>query len=275
MENSIINNKYKIIHKIDSGNFGYIYKGENIRTRENVAIKVEPIVNNTKLLKNESIIYLNIGNYTGIPTVKWYGKDDTNYYMVINLLGDSLENIKQLNGRISLKATLQIGINILSILKHIHSYGYVHRDIKPENLLFGLNKQNIYIIDFGLCKKYMINDNHIEMNTKKNLIGTPNYASINSHNFFELSRRDDLESLSYILLYIFFGTLPWIDKYNYLSESERNICIRNDKKNIFLNEYIPLVLLNFYKNVINLSFKETPNYEYYINIFTNEIIQLT
>ena len=113
----IINKKYKIINKIGEGSFGSIYKGENIRTRENVAIKVESIKSETKLLKNESIIYHYLNNTNGIPSVKWFGKDNNNYYMVINLLGNSLQEIINIHFSFSLKLVLQIGIMIIKLIK--------------------------------------------------------------------------------------------------------------------------------------------------------------
>ena len=90
---NIINNKYKIIEKLGAGCFGEIYKVENIRTHEYVAIKVEAIENNLKLLKNESVVYQYLVGTMGVPNVKWFGKDDVNYYMVLNLLGDSLQTL--------------------------------------------------------------------------------------------------------------------------------------------------------------------------------------
>ena len=114
---SLIGNKYKLLEKIGEGAFGLIYKGENIRTKELVAVKIEPIVHDLKLLKNESIIYQYLINNEGIPNVKWFGKDKTNYYMVINLLGESLQSLKERKQSFSLKLVLQIGIQILFLLK--------------------------------------------------------------------------------------------------------------------------------------------------------------
>ena len=112
---ALINKKYSILGKIGEGSFGFIYKGENIRTRELVAIKVEPIEHELKLLKNESIIYQFLNNIPGVPSVKWYGKDEKNYYMVINLLGESLQLIKN-DSTFSLSSVLQIGIQIIHLL---------------------------------------------------------------------------------------------------------------------------------------------------------------
>ena len=151
---SLINNKYKIIQKLGAGCFGEIYKGENIRTQEHVAIKVEAISNNLKLLKNESVIYQYLAGLQGVPNVKWFGKDTTNYYMVLNLLGDSLQTLLNSKKNFSLKLVLQVGLQIILVLQSIHEKGLVHRDIKPDNFLLGNNesKKQIYIIDFGFCK---------------------------------------------------------------------------------------------------------------------------
>jgi serine/threonine protein kinase len=262
-----INNKYLIIKKIGEGSFGTIYKGRNIRTNEYVAIKVEPIRKGTKLLKNESIIYNHLNNCVGIPSVKWFGKDKINYYMVINLLGESLQDLKNKNTSFSLKLTLQIGINIINLLKTIHNKGFVHRDIKPDNFLLGLNNKSnqIYIIDFGLCKPYIYKEKHIDIKSSHSLIGSKTYASINAHDFIELSRRDDLESLGYMMLYFYLGELSW----QHLIEGS-NEDIKYMKKNLKL-ESIPEVLVNYIKYVKNMEFNENPNYYLIIDNFKMSI----
>ena len=262
----IINNKYKFIEKIGEGSFGSIYKGQNIRTLEYVAIKVESILNETKLLKNESIIYQYLNNISYIPSIKWFGKDEFNYYMVINLLGNSLQFIKNKKTNFSLYLTLQIGIQIINLLKNIHEKGLVHRDIKPDNFLLGLNKEskNIYIIDFGFCKPYVKDNKHIVENKTRNLIGSKTYASINSHKLKELSRRDDLESLGYMLIYFYLGTLSW-QNVSDLEQIERlKLCVIEDDK-------LPKVLLDYLICIRCLEFDETPNYFLIINKFKREI----
>lgn len=261
----IINNKYKIIKKIGSGTFGSIYKGQNIRTNEYVAIKIEPIKHDLKLLKNESIIYQYLNGCYNIPSVKWFGKYNNNYYMVIDLLGPSLQDLIETKNKLCLKITLKIGIKIISIIKIIHDKGLVHRDIKPENFLFGLDNFNkLYLIDFGLCKKIIFNNKHNQIKKTSGIIGSKNYMSINSHNNIELSRRDDLESIGYMLLYLYNGTLNWNNESN-------EIKISSMKQNILNYDNIPNVIINYIKLVKSLEYEETPNYNLIIDEFKKEI----
>jgi serine/threonine protein kinase len=269
----MINNKYKLLNKIGEGSFGSIYKGENCRTREEVAIKVEPISNGTTLLKNESKIYQYLLGTNCIPQVKWYGKDEINYYMVIPLLGNNLEQLFiEKQQQFSLKLILQIGIQILYLLKAIHEKGLVHRDIKPDNFLLGIDseKNKLFLIDFGLCKTYIKDDKHIEMKQTSSLIGSLTYASINAHNKIELSRRDDLESLGYMLIYFSLGNLPWRE-IDFSKNINANLNVIQLKTDIIADIKIPSIIKEYINNIRNLEFKEEPNYELYIDKFTKEI----
>ena len=274
----MINNKYNLIEKIGEGSFGSIFKGQNIRTKEYVAVKVEPIMKDTKLLKNESIIYQYLNNTSGIPLIKWFGRDSQNYYMVIDLLGPSLESLKLTQSVFSLNLVLQIGIEVTKLLKSIHEKGLVHRDIKPDNFLLGLpgDKSKLFLIDFGFCKAYMKDNDHIALKKMYNLIGSKTYASINAHNFLELSRRDDMESLGYMLVYLYSGSLPWQDmsQINNMNDDLNNK-IKELKISLIDDMNILKVFLDYIKYVRGLDFYETPNYNYIIHeLFEREILKI-
>jgi serine/threonine protein kinase len=192
--------------------------------------------------------------------------------MVINLLGESLQTTKNKKKIFSLMEVLQTGIQILSLLECIHNKGLIHRDIKPDNFLYGLNKDihNIYLIDFGFCKPYIQDNKHIPFKKTNNIIGSKTYASINSHNLNELSRRDDLESLGYILIYLYLGTLSWRDIGDCVNTNEQ---IKHLKERIIDGQKVPFFLENYIKYVRCLKFEEKPDYIYLKNNFTNELDQ--
>ena len=261
MEQILINNKYKLLNKIGKGAFGSIYRAQNIRTNEFVAVKVEPLKSQLKMLKNETNIYQYLSRSPGIPEIKWYGRDTQNYYMVINLLGDSLQTLVNKPHTFSLENIQMIGIKIIEILRLIHDKGLVHRDIKPENFLFDANYKNqIHLIDFGLCKSYMDNKTgqHNTAKQTSGLIGSMNYASINSHKRIGLSRRDDLESVCYMLLYFYSGHLPWFTESN---ESK----VLEMKQNIINSRGYPTILIDILKYVRCMEYSESPNYNLFLS----------
>jgi serine/threonine protein kinase len=257
----MISNKYNLIEKISEGSFGSVFKAENIRTKENVAIKFEIKMDNIKSLKNEAKIYQYLGKINGFPQIKMFGTTDKVNYLVIDLLGNSLSNTIVYFNKLSLKTTLIIGIQMINRIKLLHENQLLHRDIKPSNFLFGLEKDinKLYLVDFGFSKRYIYNGTHIQEKKLTKIVGSLNFVSLNIHNYIEPSRRDDLESCIYIMLTMLLGKLEWFDKSN-LNE------IYKLKEQIILLEEVPKfikILLNYMRKI---KFDETPDYNYIINI---------
>jgi casein kinase I family protein HRR25 len=156
----------------------------------------------------------------------------------------------------------------------LHSCGYIHRDIKPDNFLIGVgpDRSKIFLIDFGLAKRFKAEDRvHIRPCENKKLTGTARYASINSHLRLELSRRDDLESLGYLMVYFLKGKLPWQgipagtkeDKYQKIGEIKASYGLD------LLCKGLPTEIYNFLTHVRALEFKQKPNYHYLRSLLIN------
>lgn len=262
--NKIVNRKYKVLSLLGKGSFGEIYKGINVRTSEKVAIKIELISNNTKLLKNESKIYRYLHGIDGISELKWFGRDEIYNYMVLELLGETLQERYY---QIELEEVCKIGKQILVLIQNIHNKGLIHRDIKPDNFLFGRpdndEEDEIFLIDFGLCKTFVNDNAHVPMRELNNVIGNLTFASINNHNKREQSRRDDLESLGYVMIYLLVGNFKWSNlAINNSNRAKVNDLIKRCKEDIFKLYDLPNVLMDYMNYVKCLEFNERPDYEY-------------
>lgn len=228
----------------------------------------------------------------GIPKIYHYENNAYFNSLVMEKLGPSLEDLfKSCNKKFSLETTIKLGINILSRLEFIHDRNIIHRDIKPDCFLFGenLKSSTIYLIDFGLAKFYRnpISKNHIPYEKNQTLIGNIMYASLNSLKGITKSRRDDIESLGYMLVYFLKGSLPWhkhnkgyyygnskmMRKYNYFLRryypiygyGYKNYGRSNSRMTISLETLckgLPYGIQRFIQYSRNLKFYDRPNYDY-------------
>lgn len=271
----VVGGRYKLTLKVGSGSFGDIYKGIVPGTNEEYAIKLEPANARMPQLMYECKLYKHLNGGPGIPGVKWFGTEGGYNVMVMDLLGPSLEDLMSDKKRahFSLKTTIMVADQMICRLEYLHSKDYVHRDIKPDNFLMGRDKKKniVYIIDFGLAKRYRdaTTHQHIPYREDKGLTGTVRYASINSHQGVEQSRRDDLESVGYVLIYFLTGSLPWQGlKIENRNQKFRAIC--DMKMSIPVEQLCkdcPQEFTLYMKYVKNLHFDAKPDYFYLRRLF--------
>ena len=205
----------------------------------------------------------------GIPAVKSYGFSGEFNILVMELLGKSLEDIfQQQEKKFTIKTVCMIGIQILDRLEFIHNKNIIHRDIKPDNFVVGLNDKSciIYVLDFGLSKKFRSSrtHQHIKFNINKKLTGTARYASINALKGCEQSRRDDLEAIGYVLMYFLRGSLPWQGLHVHKGE-DRYKKILMKKKATSAEELckgFPKQFIDYINYTRNLEFEADPDYKY-------------
>lgn len=276
-----VGRKFRIGRKIGSGSFGDIYHGTNLISGEEVAIKLEPIRTKHPQLDYESRVYKYLSGGIGIPFIRWFGKEGDYNAMVIDLLGPSLEDLfNYCHRKFSFKTVIMLALQMICRIQYIHGRSFIHRDIKPDNFLMGVGRRGstVHVIDFGLSKKYrdFRSHNHIPYRENKNLTGTARYASVNTHLGIEQSRRDDLESLGYVLIYFCKGSLPWqglratTKRQKYDRIMEKKLCITVEQ----LCQGLPMEFVEYMRYCRNLRFDERPDYMYLARLFKDFFIKL-
>jgi serine/threonine protein kinase len=275
---SLVSNEYEIIKKLGSGSFGEVYLTKILSNGALVASKIEEKENSkkkTSKILDEYKIYKKLeqkGVKKGIPKIYSVYETPKFNVLVMELLGENLETIfNNYEKKFSLGTVLKLGIEIIGLIEKVHNCGFIHRDIKPNNFMFGIGskKKELYILDFGLSKKFYKNKKHIEYKTNKSLVGTARYTSINIHLGIEPSRRDDLESIGYMLIYFFKGQLPWqglkkqknTDHLELIGEVKLSTSVKT------LCEDIPHCFSEYIEYVRKLSFDEKPDYKYIRELF--------
>jgi len=275
-----VGGKFRLIKKIGSGSFGDIYLGADQTSGEEVAVKLESIKTRHPQLHFESKLYRVLQGGVGIPNIRWYGVEGNYNVLVMDLLGPSLEDLFNYCGRkFSLKTVLMIADSLLSRIEYVHAKNFIHRDIKPDNFLIGTGRRAnwVYAIDFGLAKRYRHPKTrmHIRYREHKHLTGTPRYASVNNHLGIEQSRRDDLESLGFVLLYFMRGSLPWQglranskkQKYQKILEKKLATPFKTLCKNF------PKEFCLYLEYCRQLRFEDKPDYHYIKKLFKDVMVR--
>ncbi|XP_075397910.1 casein kinase I isoform X2 [Tenrec ecaudatus] len=298
----IVGGKYKLVRKIGSGSFGDIYLAINITNGEEVAVKLESQKARHPQLLYESKLYKILQGGVGIPHIRWYGQEKDYNVLVMDLLGPSLEDLFNFcSRRFTMKTVLMLADQMISRIEYVHTKNFIHRDIKPDNFLMGIGRHcnkcsespvgkrkrsmpvstsqdpsfsalnQLFLIDFGLAKKYRDNRTrqHIPYREDKNLTGTARYASINAHLGIEQSRRDDMESLGYVLMYFNRTSLPWQglkaatkkQKYEKISEKKMSTPVE------VLCKGFPAEFAMYLNYCRGLRFEEAPDYMYLRQLF--------
>ena len=269
-------NKYTLVEKLGEGTFGMIFKCQS--SDGLCAFKFEKKrPNKRELLKQESDIMIMLKG-PGIPRIIDYVEEGVYNIMIMELLGKSLEGLLKQSPekKLSLKTCCMLGIEMIKIVKRIHDKHYIHRDIKPDNFAIGYsNPDQLYILDFGLAKKYRSSKTLEQkpMQKNKKLTGTARYASINALRGYDQSRRDDLESIGYVLAYLLRGNVPW-QGITAKTKEEKYAKILYKKQSVTQEELFsgyPIDLVNYLKYCKNLEYEQEPDYDYLTSLFVNVI----
>eukprot|EP00250_Pteridium_aquilinum_P008634 c18092_g1_i2 orf=1121-2776(-) len=275
---------YKLERKLGKGGFGQVYIGRRLNGGTEitgphaveVALKFEH--RNSKGCNfgppYEWQVYNTLGGSHGVPRVHYKGRQGDYYIMVMDMLGPSLWDIWNSTGQaMSTEMVACIAVEALSILEKMHNRGYVHGDVKPENFLLGLpgsvEEKKLFLIDLGLATRWKDSSTgqHVEYDQKPDVFrGTVRYASVHAHLGRSGSRRDDLESLAYTLIFLLRGRLPW---QGYQGDNKSFLVCKKKMATSpeMLCCFCPLPFKNFLEIVVNMKFDEEPNYGKLVSLF--------
>ena len=270
IENTLFLGKFLIESLLGSGGFGSVYKTTNIETQKSYAIKVDKKRKGN--VKQESCVLLELQSGEGIPKVFEVGETEEFSYMIMELLGPSLSKVqKQQGGKLGVDHVIPILLQALYRLEFIHSFGIVHRDLKPQQFLIGNGNNVLYLVDYGLARRFSTDGQHIPYQSNCSRAGNSTYASLNNHLGIHQTRRDDIESLSYMAVSLMIGRLPWQQTVKMNSSTKWNT-VYQIKSTINLQELCrdcPREFLSLIRYARALDFHEDPDYEYLRRMINN------
>ena len=278
-ENRCIFKKYKPVKKIGRGSFGKIYHVVRLKDNAAFAMKVEKIDAVQKTLEREAYYLFTLQGGFGIPKLITFGRTKSYNILIETLLNKSLFDLFiNKNNKFRLTDCCFIGIQILEILEWIHSKDIIYRDVKPENFLIGIKDPNaIYVVDFGLCKKYRSSKTgkHLLPKLTGKFSGTLIYASSNVLKGKESSRRDDLISLGYMLIYLLKRDIPWNSSFKDLNKEKyyNLIYLKDTNSNGELFKGLPDELIEYIKYSRSLKFEQDPDYTYLRSLFKKILLR--
>ena len=282
-QNKFIFKKFRIIQKISDGTFGKIYRVVNPQGK-NFAMKTERNDSKFHLLEQEAFNLLEIKGGTGIPKLISFGKTKNYSLLIEEYLPKSLSDLFLYNrDKLTIRDKCLIAIQLIERIEYLHSKTLVHRDIKPDNFLIGLEDPNlIYLSEFRFCTKFKSSKTgkHIIPGFRGTFTGTLRFSSANAQRGMQQSRRDDLESIGYVILLFFKGKLPWdLGESTDLTLSEKDVYLKTYKKKKFMQTNMlckgcPNELEEYFKYVRSLKFEEDPDYQkmrdFFIDIIKKE-----
>lgn len=252
--------KYSILGALGKGGYGRVFLARNLLSLETVAIKLS---SNQKLLSKEYKILSTLNSTKGFMKVYEYGSINKADYIVMEHLGKSL-NYTEGDNLLSLKSVAAIGIEVISKLEILHKNFIIHRDVKPQQFLLSPDKTSVFLVDYGLATFFISQNEHKVFKLDCPYKGSASFASINCHMGFRQSRRDDLESLIYSLVYLIKGDLPWNSNPT-LTGVKKWKCIFSQKLKIseeLLFKDCPPEFETFWLYTRKLKYDQTPDYLY-------------
>ena len=272
---NMVNGRFQMLELINDGSHGKVYKGYDIVMKTDVAIKCD-YHSNPAVMMREAQMLEKLADVDGIPQIFWHGFYSEQYVIVMQLMG---KDFREIMSEVTMTVTdvMKLAVQVIGIFKNIHSRGLIHKDCKLENIMMGCgkDKNKVYLVDFGLAEKFIINGEHIPMAKVRLRTGAPVFASLNNHKKRRQSRRDDLQSIGYVFLAMLkdgYDDLPWDAVTDGRQATFKDIYAKKASlgpKELF--DGFPKAFTQFMAYAMQLNYKDQPDYEYLQGLFRLEI----
>lgn len=272
----LVGGRWKLSKKLGEGSYGKVYKATDDSGKK-VAVKMESIYfPGLSLLYEQrvySVLFDGRTSAVNIPHIHFFGSYMSNNVLVMDYLGPSLEDTMMKSRRpFKMSFVARAACQLLLALEFIHDKGILHCDLKPSNIVHDLNDPNVvYIIDFGLARQFenASSVRLLHVDNGEGYLGSHDFSPLAAHLLKTPSQRDDLESLGYVLVYIFKGILPWCLT-TIENSHTRNTLVKRKKGTtspLQLCEGLPGEFVLYFQYVRQLQLGEKPDYLFLRSLF--------
>lgn len=283
-QGTLLQNRWRVIEKLEEGAFGTVFDVEEEETGQIFVAKVEQ--NDESDLVTEYAILDQFDQKTGFPKAKAFGCTLKQDYLVMEKLGPNLGTLSDDHIHFSISSVAAIGFQLIDRIEEVHAKGLLHLDIKPENILIGLSPERynvIHLIDFGFAMRYREQNESLQseldasqehLENKIPFVGTTPFASRHRHRGSQFSRRDDLESIAYILIYLYKGILPWMKKVSHRDDVSDRLATAEEKERITPEELcdgMPSQMSDFVYLVREHQYGEEPKYDFLRQLMVEQL----
>ncbi|TFK28010.1 CK1/CK1 protein kinase [Coprinopsis marcescibilis] len=268
---------YMLETTLGSGYSGSIFRARHIHNGNVVALKIQDVDHECPTNRFERYLYPLLQGGKGMPTLYSAGVQGPWDFLVIDLLGPSLDNLYRKSGKdvMDIGSVCSIAMQLISRLECMHNRGVLHRDIQLGNCVVGLppNEKTIYMIDFGFSKRYIDeNGRHIpDSRERRDFIGNYWFSSVNVHCRGRVpSRRDDLEAAALMFIHLLTPRgLSWT-RNGVPKTSQAHDLLIEEKRRARPEDLcrgLPVEFEDFLRYTRKLKFDQKPDYETWVQVF--------
>ena len=275
VEGKAVLNRWQVDGNLGKGSFSTVFSGifstaTDQLTKTAVAVKFPTSPESAVMLAHEAKMMKRLKMCHYVPEMIAFV--DKPACLVMERVGSTLLDLYSSGKHMSVKTALFTAISTITALESIHDFGVVHCDVKPDNIALDLTGGKWFFLDLGLSIEFIHNRMHVPYAEGLAFKGTPYFASEAVLRGVRATRRDDLESLGYVLLFLLKGTLPWCNVRFATSQDTHSMLTARSLLTVRkLCEDAPTSMLTYLTYCKSLNFADAPDYCYLKRLFVTAL----